>query len=147
MNFREPKCCGGCEKCIPDLKGYESPPIVCGTFDPSLPPPQSQTSRDLDEAVRQRDNLLARIHRDGGHYTEQHGVAKSVEDADRRVAEAYGDLAEAVRLLRDALDHCVGCDACMHTSEFLARVGNRALNVGLFNAIYALAPGDLGGEG
>lgn len=31
---------------------------------------------------------------------------------------------EAVRLLRCALDHCVGCDACMHTSEFLARVGS-----------------------
>lgn len=65
----------------------------------------------------------------------------------REEEKLRSERAEAVRLLRCALDHCVGCDACMHTSEFLARVGNRALNVGLFNAIYALAPGDLGGEG
>jgi len=42
------------------------------------------------KAERQRDNLLARIHRDGGHYTEKHGVEKSCQDADLRVAEAYG---------------------------------------------------------
>ena len=42
------------------------------------------------KAERQRDDLLARIHRDGGHYTEEHGVEKSCKDADLRVAEAYG---------------------------------------------------------
>ncbi len=31
--------------------------------------------------------FLARIHRDGGHYTEKHGLLKSVMDADRIVAE------------------------------------------------------------
>lgn len=32
-------------------------------------------------------NLLARIHRDGGHYVEEHGVAKAVADADLVVAK------------------------------------------------------------
>lgn len=31
-------------------------------------------------------NLLARIHRDGGHYLEKHGVEKAVADADTVVA-------------------------------------------------------------
>ena len=32
-------------------------------------------------------NLLAIIHRDGGHYTEEHGLEKSVEDAIKVVAK------------------------------------------------------------
>lgn len=35
-------------------------------------------------------NLLARIHRDGGHYTEANGVEKASEDADVIVAELFG---------------------------------------------------------
>jgi len=31
-------------------------------------------------------NLLARIHRDGGHYIEQHGLDKALEDAEAQVA-------------------------------------------------------------
>ena len=30
-------------------------------------------------------NLLARIHRDGGHYTEEHGLDKSAKDAEKKV--------------------------------------------------------------
>jgi hypothetical protein len=30
-------------------------------------------------------NLLARIHRDGGHYTSEHGLDKSTEDAEKIV--------------------------------------------------------------
>lgn len=30
-------------------------------------------------------NLLARIHRDGGHYVEQHGLDKALEDAEAKV--------------------------------------------------------------
>lgn len=32
-------------------------------------------------------NLLAIIHRDGGHYTEKHGVKKSAADASKIIAE------------------------------------------------------------
>lgn len=32
-------------------------------------------------------NLLARIHRDGGHYLEQHGLDKALEDADAQVVQ------------------------------------------------------------
>jgi hypothetical protein len=41
----------------------------------------------LTEIQRHLLNLLARIHRDGGHHTDQHGLTKSVADADLRVAE------------------------------------------------------------
>lgn len=51
---------------------------------------------ERDEAVRTRDevhdalmNLLARIHRDGGHYVEQHGVAKAVEDAHDLIVQSH----------------------------------------------------------
>lgn len=42
---------------------------------------------ELEERESQLRNLLARIHCDGGHYTEQHGIAKSVEDADKRLVK------------------------------------------------------------
>jgi hypothetical protein len=32
-------------------------------------------------------NLLARIHRDGGHYIEQHGLEKALEDAGAKVVQ------------------------------------------------------------
>jgi hypothetical protein len=32
-------------------------------------------------------NLLARIHRDGGHYIEQHGLDKALEDAEAKVVQ------------------------------------------------------------
>lgn len=34
-------------------------------------------------------NLLARIHRDGGHYVQKMGLARAVADADKLVAELY----------------------------------------------------------
>jgi len=48
----------------------------------------------MKAAEAQRNNLLARIHRDGGHYMLKHGVEKACADADLRVAEAYGSLEE-----------------------------------------------------
>jgi len=32
-------------------------------------------------------NILAIIHRDGGHYTQAHGIEKSIEDAINKIAE------------------------------------------------------------
>lgn len=66
--------------------------------------------RRLQMAEGRLHNLLARIHRDGGHYTEEHGVEKACRDADLRVAEAYGRIAELEVALRDA---CIGhADDC-----------------------------------
>lgn len=47
-------------------------------------------------------NLLARIHRDGGHYVEEHGVAKAVADADVIVAKL---------LVAPNLEECDECHA------------------------------------
>lgn len=35
-----------------------------------------------DEAVKHLGNLLARLHRDGGHYQTKYGTKKAAEDAD-----------------------------------------------------------------
>lgn len=45
--------------------------------------PVSETKTDT---ARHLSNLLARIHRDGGHYEAEHGTDKAVADADARVA-------------------------------------------------------------
>lgn len=42
---------------------------------------------ERDVARARLSNLLARIHRDGGHYEVQHGTAKAVVDADEIVVE------------------------------------------------------------
>lgn len=43
-------------------------------------------------------NLLARIHRDGGHYTEEHGPEKSIQDAEVVVV---GWMEESSRLMTE----------------------------------------------
>lgn len=45
---------------------------------------RSRLADNSYEAIMLR-NLLARIHGDGGHYVEQHGIDKAIEDADARV--------------------------------------------------------------
>jgi len=37
--------------------------------------------QEVDDLQSKLHNLLAVIHRDGGHYTEKHGLEKSVQDA------------------------------------------------------------------
>lgn len=70
---------------------------------PSLPSSTS-SNRDLDtmfvrSLIEQDDhkglllNLLAVIHRDGGHYTELAGLETSVVDAFRIVPALFGDIA------------------------------------------------------
>jgi len=40
-----------------------------------------ERTRERDEARQERNNLLAIIHRDGGHHTSEVGITKSVADA------------------------------------------------------------------
>jgi hypothetical protein len=56
------------------------------------------SSDEVEELLAERDalrtdlcNLLARAHRDGGHYIDEHGLSKAVKDADERIAEAYAE--------------------------------------------------------
>lgn len=44
------------------------------------------------ESKQHLSNLLARIHRDGGHYEAEHGTQKAVQDADLLVATLHADL-------------------------------------------------------
>lgn len=48
-----------------------------------------------EEAALHLGNLLARIHRDGGHYQGKHGTEKAVADADSIVANLFVDLDDA----------------------------------------------------
>jgi len=43
--------------------------------------PLRDAERERDEARRDLGEILAIIHRDGGHYTGEHGISKSVADA------------------------------------------------------------------
>lgn len=57
--------------------------------------------RERNQAREERSNLLARIHRDGGHYESLHGTAKAVADADAIIAKAFADLDElSTRLIK-----------------------------------------------
>lgn len=57
-----------------------------------------------DERARRQDveqherNLLARIHRDGGHYTDQHGIEASRDEAHRVIAVWIAEHDELPRL-------------------------------------------------
>jgi dissimilatory sulfite reductase (desulfoviridin) alpha/beta subunit len=41
-------------------------------------------------------NLLARIHRDGGHYVSKHGFQKAYEDADNKIANLIAEAQLAI---------------------------------------------------
>ena len=60
----------------------------------AIPPAQS--------AEQHLSNLLARIHRDGGHYEAQHGTEKAVEDADTKIAHLNALLAQSAE--QDRID-------------------------------------------
>lgn len=53
---------------------------------------------ERDKAQRHTSELLARIHRDGGHYEADHGTSKAAADADTIVANLYAAEAENARL-------------------------------------------------
>ena len=55
-------------------------------------------------------NLLARIHGDGGHYTAEHGLEKSVSDADQKVADLHLKAWEA----QQPPEIEVQCPVCSH---------------------------------
>ena len=53
------------------------------------------------KAERERDDLLCRIHRDGGHYISEHGIEKACQDADVIVATLNVQKDEAETALAD----------------------------------------------
>jgi hypothetical protein len=57
--------------------------------------------RQLAEASHELNNLLAVIHRDGGHYVSEHGKTKAVEDATKLSSSRIGLLQDANRMLRE----------------------------------------------
>lgn len=51
-----------------------------------------QAAPQRDEAIRHLGELLAVIHRDGGHYQAEHGAAKAAEDAMSKLSSLWCEL-------------------------------------------------------
>jgi hypothetical protein len=66
-----------------------------------------------EKAERERDNLLARIHRDGGDYINVHGLDKALKDADAIVARLYAERDE----LREEIETWQSFFASCRTKE------------------------------
>jgi hypothetical protein len=80
---------------LPEGKPVAAPADALALIDEDgMPVPgfvgHARPSDDGDAPTMLR-NLLARIHRDGGHHTEKVGLARSVYDADKRVALLHAE--------------------------------------------------------
>jgi hypothetical protein len=82
--------------------------LVCETWD--------YAGQQIADALNATDtlrplllNLLAVIHRDGGHYTEQHGLEKSCADAERLSAERLEQNDDTLRELVEAVKPVAVC--------------------------------------
>lgn len=53
----------------------------------------AKAERERDEAVAMLRNLLARVHRDGGHHSDAVGLAQATEEADEIIARDFAELA------------------------------------------------------
>jgi len=58
-----------------------------------------KAERERDEARRELGEILAIIHRDGGHHTGKHGISKSVADAHATWADVVRERDEAHALI------------------------------------------------
>lgn len=65
-------------------------------------------------------NLLARIHRDGGQYTEEHGLDKSVADANARVATLNADKGDLVEQLERVAAERAAAKAAVQQCELVS---------------------------
>lgn len=111
----DPKWCYLCGRPRSECshRTYAPPPIqvhqgepcpVCATLRADL----ARVTAEREDALYAK-NLLAVIHRDGGHYTDKHGIRKSTDDAMQRVNDravaldrAESDLARVREALGDA---------------------------------------------
>ncbi len=60
--------------------------------------------QEVERLRHHLSNLLARIHRDGGHYEQAVGTDRAVQDADTRVAQLNADSDEVVKLIEEMQD-------------------------------------------
>jgi len=113
---------------------YASLALTCAKLNhaaasvPALTAELDSLRKERDEARVDLINLLARIHRDGGHYLSAHGMAKSVDDADEIVAALFTELDAAradsarekviVQRFQDQID------ACSPETEFWASLND-----------------------
>lgn len=68
--------------------GYPPPPDVVRNMNLVplyLHPPAPQPPQADVDWQQKLGNLLARIHRDGGHYIQEHGWKKAIDDADEKI--------------------------------------------------------------
>jgi predicted RNA-binding Zn-ribbon protein involved in translation (DUF1610 family) len=60
-------------------------------------------------------NLLARIHRDGGHYVEAHGIDKALADADAKVVQWLAGASKRGAAVKNTTETIAWeCPSCGH---------------------------------
>ena len=77
-----------------------------------------QQHAEIDRLKRERHHiydLLARIHRDGGQYTAEHGVEKSCDDAEAQVVAWIDTINEVDALIEQA--RIADSEACARICE------------------------------
>lgn len=91
-----------------------------------------QSQMTNNQALHHLMNLLARIHRDGGHYTEKHGLVKSVNDADAVIAGLLiAGAAPPDPAATSTLKRVIGCARCGATHlDLPARTFSRPFSAG-----------------
>jgi hypothetical protein len=114
------------QKRIAAMKGGPAP-----TFEAAAEPAQPVPPRAHDDTVDLLQNLLAVIHRDGGHYVTEHGIEKAAEDAEKIVVSMRASRNE---ILQEALDACEQFDRTVEVRKCMDKI--RALQV----AAPAVAP-------
>ena len=72
-----------------------------------------------DEALSQLRDLLAIVHRDGGHYTEEHGLKKSVEEAKQRATQYIAACDSALCMLAEGPDVLPSGEASRQAKKIL----------------------------
>ena len=74
---------------VPMPDGYWTPWHISDRINKSNQIEHYRIMNERDDIKRHLGNLLARIHGDGGHYLEEHGIDKAVSDADDIVVNLF----------------------------------------------------------
>lgn len=89
------------------------------------------------------NNLLAVVHRDGGHYVVEHGLGKATSDACAAVIEARARVSEAEAerdRLRDKAAQLVPYASHLGNCDLDSWVLDESCSCGLFQLLTALTP-------
>jgi hypothetical protein len=92
--------------------------------------------REGEKAIKERDDLLAIIHRDGGHYQAKHGLAKAIEDVPIAIAaRVEQELQSRLEYIRQELNKLI------EWSDTYLNPGDRGAALARIRTILRTIPG------